>query len=148
MSEHVLRSGLEQAGLAELAEAASSGLRVREPGEPANPRAVRVLGRRGYACQRHSARQFELAMFRHSDLLIALDSGHEQLLRRAAPDGFPAARVRLLRSFDPAAAGDLDVPDPIGGDIADYEQALLAIEAAMPGVMAAIRREAGPPPAT
>jgi hypothetical protein len=28
------------------------------------------------------------------------------------------------------------------------EQALLAIEAAMPGVMAAIRREAGPRPAT
>lgn len=55
--------------------------------------------------------------------------------------------VRLLRSFDPAAAGHLDVPDPIGGDIADYDQVLLAIEAAMPGVIAAIRREAGPPPA-
>jgi protein-tyrosine phosphatase len=80
-------------------------------------------------------------MFHRYDLIIALDTGHERLLRQAVPDDSSAANIRLLRSFDPAANGALDVPDPFRGGAADYERALRIIEAAMPGVVAAIRSE-------
>lgn len=79
-------------------------------------------------------------MLHRYDLIIALDTGHERLLRLAAAPAEPsAARIRLLRSFDPAAGDAGCVPDPVRGGAADYERALRLIEAAMPGVIAAIR---------
>jgi protein-tyrosine phosphatase len=139
MAEHVLRARLRHEGLANLVGVASSGLHVREPGGPADPRAVAALQRRGYACE-HVVRRFEPGMLHRYDLIIALDTGHERLLRLAAAPAEPsAARIRLLRSFDPAAGGAGCVPDPVLGGAADYERALRLIEAAMPGVIAAIR---------
>jgi protein-tyrosine phosphatase len=139
MAEHVLRARLRQEGLADLVGVASSGLHVREPGGPADPRAVAALQGRGHACE-HAVRRFEPGMLHRYDLIIALDTGHERLLRKAAVSAEPsAAKIRLLRSFDPAAGGAADVPDPVSGGAADYEQVLRLIEAAMPGVIAAIR---------
>jgi protein-tyrosine phosphatase len=138
MAEHVLRARLRQEGLAGLVGVASSGLHVGEPGGPAAPRAVAALQGRGHACE-HAVRRFEPGMLHRYDLIIAMDTGHERLLRQAAPAGPSAAKIRLLRSFDPAAGGAADVPDPVSGGAADHEQVLRLIEAAMPGVITAIR---------
>lgn len=140
MAENVLRARLRPEGLAGFTEVASSGLHVDEPGGPADPRAVAALHERGHPCE-HAVRPFLPGMFHRYDLIIALDTGHERLLRRSAPDDSCASKIRLLRSFDPAAGGALDVPDPVRGGAADYERALSLIEAAMPGVIAAIRSE-------
>ncbi len=78
-------------------------------------------------------------MFGQYDLILALDSMHERVLRQIAPDSGAAALVRLLGSFDPAAGAGWDVPDPVGGDIADYQRALRLIQSAMPGVVDQIR---------
>jgi low molecular weight protein-tyrosine phosphatase len=137
MAEHVLRSCLADAGLAEAVDVASSGLRAAHPGGPADPRAMAVLAAGGYG-SRHAGRQFELDMFSRYDLIVALDTGHQELLREVAPDAASAAKVVLLRSFDPACDGALDVPDPVRGGAADYEQVLLMIEAAAPGIVTAV----------
>jgi len=136
LATHVLRRELADAGLP--AEVASAGLRVRGPGEPADPRAGEVLLRHGYPAE-HETRQFEAAMLASYDLVIGLDSMHVWVLRQAAPDHTAAARIRLLGSFDPAAGGGWDVPDPVSGDVADYERALALVRSAMPGVVAAVR---------
>ena len=68
-----------------------------------------------------------------------MDSQHEWVLRGVAPDAGARARVRLLGSFGPAADAGWDVPDPVGGDLADYERTLRLINTAMPGVLAAAR---------
>jgi protein-tyrosine phosphatase len=139
MAEHALRARLRRDGLADLVGVASSGLHVSEPGGPADPRAIAALQSRGHGCE-HAVRRFEPGMLHRYDLIIALDTGHERLLRRAAASVEPsAAKIRLLRSFDPAAGGALDVPDPVRGGAADYERVLCLIEAALPGVIAAIR---------
>jgi protein-tyrosine phosphatase len=140
MAERILQARLRQEGLADVVEVASSGLYVPQPGGQADPRAVAALRERGYTCE-HVVRQFEPGMFSDHELIIALDTGHERLLCKAAPDSSSAAKIRLLRSFDPAANGALDVPDPFRGGPADYELVLRTIEAAMPGVMATIRGE-------
>ena len=138
MAEHALRARLRRHGLADLVGVASSGLHVSEPGGPADPRAIAALQSRGHGCE-HAVRRFEPGMLHRYDLIIALDTGHERLLRRAAASVEPsAAKIRLLRSFDPAAGGALDVPDPVRGGAADYERVLCLIEAALPGVIAAI----------
>jgi len=139
MAEHLLRRDLAQAGLA--AEVASAGLRVRVAGSAADPRAREVLRARGIRLD-HQARSFSPAMFGQYDLIVALDSQHEWVLREVAPDAESAGRVRLLGSFDAAAGAGWDVPDPVGGDIADYERTFALISSAMPGVLAAVRASA------
>jgi len=47
--------------------------------------------------------------------------------------------VRLLRSYDPAAGDDLDVPDPYYGRMDGFEECLEMVEAASPGLLAAIQ---------
>ena len=71
MAAQVLRRELADAGLP--AEVASAGLRVREAGQPADPRAQEVLGQHGYGTE-HQTRQFEPAMLASHDLVIGLDS--------------------------------------------------------------------------
>ena len=136
MAAQVLRRELADAGLA--ADVASAGLRVREAGQPADPRAQEVLRRQGYAAE-HETRQFEPAMLAGYDLVIGLDSMHVWVLRQAAPDRAAVARIRLLGSFDLAAGGGWDVPDPVTGEVEDYERALALIRSAMPGVVGAVR---------
>jgi len=136
MAAQVLRRELADAGLP--AEVASAGLRVREVGQPADPRAQEVLRQHGYPVV-HQTRQFEPAMLASHDLVIGLDSMHVSVLRHVAPDRDTAARIRLLGSFDPAAGAGWDVPDPVTGTVADYERALALVRSAMPGVVATIR---------
>ena len=71
-----------------------------------------------------------------ADLVLAMDRGHEKALRKLVDD---PSRVRLLRSFDPAATGDLDVPDPYYGGSDGFEEVLDMIEAATPGLLAWVR---------
>jgi protein-tyrosine phosphatase len=135
MAAQVLRRERAETGLA--AEAASAGLRAEAEGGPADPRAQAVLMAHGYQSD-HAVRQFEPGMFDQYDLIIALDSQHEWVLRQAAPDAAAAGRVRLLGSFDPSAGAGWDVPDPVGGDVADYERTLRLVRSAMAGVLAEI----------
>ncbi len=135
MAVQVLRRELDRAGLA--AEVASAGLRVSAAGQPADPRAQALLRARGYAAE-HRTAKFEAAMLARFDLVIALDSMHQWVLRQAA-DGSTAGKIRLLGSFDPAAGAGWDVPDPVTGGPADYERVLELLVAAMPGVVDAVR---------
>jgi protein-tyrosine phosphatase len=135
MAAQVLRRELAETGLA--AEVASAGLRAEAEGGPADPRAQEVLLAHDYRAD-HAVRQFEPGMFDRYDLIIALDTQHERVLRHAAPDAVVARRVRLLGSFDPSAGAGWDVPDPFGGDISDYERTLRLVRSAMPGVLAEI----------
>jgi protein-tyrosine phosphatase len=73
------------------------------------------------------------------DVVIALDSGHLRALRRLAPTAEDAAKVRLLRSYDPAAGSDPDVPDPYYGGIDAFETCLEMVEAASKGLLEAVR---------
>jgi protein-tyrosine phosphatase len=116
---------------------ASAGLRAGAEGGPADPRAQEVLAAHGYRSD-HAVRQFQRGMFDQYDLIIALDRQHEWVLRRAAPDAVTAGRIRLLGSFDPSAGAGWDVPDPVGGDLTDYERTLRLVRSAMPGVLAEI----------
>jgi protein-tyrosine phosphatase len=134
MAELVFREHLREAGLADVVEVNSAGTGPWHVGEPADERARKTLARHGYPTD-HVASQVDN---RHlgADLLVALDSGHARTLRRIADD---PDRVRLLRSFDPDAGEDLDVPDPYYGEPAGFDEVLAMIEAASPGLLTWIR---------
>lgn len=136
MAEAVFREHAAEEGLD--VEVDSSGVGSWHVDEAADERAVATLERAGYHTA-HIARQFEPEWFDRYDLIVALDSGHLRDLRRMAPDGAAAAKVRLLREFDPAAGDDLDVPDPYYGDGAGFAHVLELVEAAVPGLLDEVR---------
>ncbi|MER5947502.1 low molecular weight protein-tyrosine-phosphatase [Streptomyces sp. NPDC001904] len=137
MAEHVVRRRIEEAGLDGLVEVDSAGTDGWHEGDGADPRTVRVLEEGGYTSA-HTARQFHRDWFERLDLVIALDSGHLRTLRALAPTPEDAEKVRLLRSYDPAADGP-DVPDPYYGSMDGFEECLKMVEAACDGLVEAVR---------
>lgn len=141
MAEAVFRARVAEAGLTGLVAVDSAGTDGWHEGEGADPRTVAVLAEHGYDLD-HRARQFQASWFSRLDLVVALDAGHLRALRRLAPTRQDAAKVRMLRSYDPLAhGGDLDVPDPYYGGADGFEQCLEMVEAASTGLLAAVREQ-------
>ncbi|WP_309093669.1 low molecular weight protein-tyrosine-phosphatase [Streptomyces sp.] len=140
MAEVVFRARVAEAGLDGLVEVDSAGTGGWHEGDGADPRTVAVLAENGYSTS-HTARQFQPSWFSRLDLVIALDSGHLGALRRLAPTEQDARKVKLLRSYDPAAGDDLDVPDPYYGGPEGFEECLEMVEAASTGLLAAVRED-------
>ena len=133
-----MRRLLEQEGLADRVEVDSAGMGGWHAGEPPDERATLAARRRGIALA-GAARQVRPADFRRFDLLIAMDRGNLRELLAIAPDEEAAEKVRLLREFDPAASGDLDVPDPYYGGDRGFETVLDMVEAACRGLLDELR---------
>ena len=134
MAEVVLREELDRAGLSDRVEVDSAGTGDWHLGEPMDPRARAELSRRGYDGASHRARQFEPSWFRRYDLVAAMDGSNLERLRRTAPDQQAAERIALLRSFDPAAGRDLEVPDPYNGGPEEYALVFELVQPAARGL--------------
>jgi protein-tyrosine phosphatase len=141
-AEVVTRELVADAGLTDEVEVDSAGTGGWHVGDDADRRAIAALRHRGYPIRRHCARQFQPADFAERDLVVALDSGHLRELRQLAQTPEDAAKVRLLRSFDPAAdPADLDVPDPYYARAAEFDHVLDLVEASCRGLLAQIRAD-------
>ncbi|QKW07845.1 low molecular weight phosphotyrosine protein phosphatase [Streptomyces sp. NA04227] len=140
MAEIVFRARLQEAGLDALVETDSAGTGGWHEGDGADPRTVSVLEAAGYPGH-HVARQFRAEWFSRLDLVIALDREHLRELRRLAPGPEDAAKVRLLRSYDPAAGTEAEVADPYYGDLEGFETCLAEVESAVDGLLGAVREE-------
>ncbi|MEW2161613.1 low molecular weight protein-tyrosine-phosphatase [Streptomyces sp. NPDC007084] len=140
MAESVFRAHVADAGLGGLVEVDSAGTDGWHEGDGADERTVAVLEANGYESG-HEARKFQASWFSRLDLVIALDAGHFRTLRRLALTARDAEKVRLLRSYDPAAGDDLDVPDPYYGHMDGFDACLEMVEAASPGLLAAVREQ-------
>ncbi|MGQ4599565.1 arsenate reductase/protein-tyrosine-phosphatase family protein [Nocardia sp. R6R-6] len=135
MAEKILGVHLYRAGLANRVRVTSAGTGSWHVGADADPRTTATLRKFGYPTG-HVAAVFG-AEHGAADLVVALDRSHQ---RELAHLGVPAPRLRLLRTFDPAADGP-DVADPYYGDAADFELVRDQIEAAVPGLLDWVRAE-------
>ncbi len=140
MAEVVLRQRLAQHGLSETVSVRSAGTGAWHVGEPADPRAQATLEAHGYSVD-HTARQIGPEDL-DADLLLVADKGHLQDVRsllESDTDG-DTDKVRLIRSFDPTAPADAEVPDPYYGGDEGFVDVLGMIERAVDGLVEWIRR--------
>jgi len=133
MAEKVFATELEKAGLADRVVVSSAGTGPWHAGEPADERAAEVLRRHGYPAD-HVARQVNPNHL-EADLLLAAGADHVAALTRVLGTREAAERVRLLRSFDPAAPEGAEVPDPYYGGNNGFDDVLAMVEATMPGLL-------------
>lgn len=141
MAEAIIRDRVERAGLAVVVD--SAGTDGWHIGEDADPRALSTLRTAGYGLS-HSGRQITREWFLgpdRPDLILTMDASNYATVLAMAPDDASRARVRMMRSFDPALAdlapGDprLDVPDPWYGDHDGFGDVLAMLEAAADGLV-------------
>ncbi len=135
IGEQMLRAAIADAGLADSVRVSSAGTGNWHVGGRAHRQTEQALRRAGFSTD-HRARQITAEELATVDLALAADRGHLVVLRRMtdAPD-----KVRLLRSFDPAAADD-EVPDPYGCPDEAFDHVVTMTAAAIPGVLAEVRR--------
>lgn len=146
MAEFVLRQAFEDAGLDDRVEISSAGTSTEELGRPMDRRTIAVMERNavrdsGFATKR--AIQFHSHSFDDADLVLAADHVHERILSERARGEEDHAKVRMLRSFDPASveAGTLGMDDPWYGDDDDFDITYAEIVAAAPGIVEFVRGE-------
>jgi protein-tyrosine phosphatase len=137
-AEGVMRTLLHEQGLEDRIEVDSAGMGGWHAGEPPDARATEAASRRGVTLS-GAARQVRPEDFETFDLLVAMDRENLRGLLALAPDEEAAAKVRLLREFDPAADGDLDVPDPYYGGERGFETVLDHVQTACRGLLAELR---------
>jgi protein-tyrosine phosphatase len=141
MAETVLAAELDRAGLLDAVEVDSAGTGDWHVGHRMDRRARAELTRRGYDGAAHLARQFSPSWLAGRDLVLAMDI-HNLTDLRTLPGADPA-RIRMFRSFDPAAGDDAEVPDPYYGG--SFASVLDMIEAAARGLTAQLSAALTPP---
>ncbi|MGN6792500.1 MAG: low molecular weight protein-tyrosine-phosphatase [Streptosporangiaceae bacterium] len=139
MAEALIRTEVAAAGLAGRVHVESAGTGDWHLGEPMDRRARAELMRRGYDGSAHRARQISAGWLDQFDLLIAMDSSNLRTLQRMA-SGRPDImdRIRLFRSFDPAAPEGAQVPDPYDGDPEEFSRVFDIIQAAASGLVSGL----------
>lgn len=137
-----MRHLLAREGLDGRVEVDSAGTGSWHVGSPPDRRATAEARGRGIVMEGR-ARQFGRGDIARFDLVVAMDAQNAADLRALAPDDAAAAKVRLLREWDPLARdGDRDVPDPYYGGPGGFAIVLDMVERACAGLVAELR--AGP----
>jgi protein-tyrosine phosphatase len=142
MAETVLRDAVAEAGLDGQVIVDSAGTGDWHIGHQMNSGARAALGRRGYDGSAHRARQIDASWLPRRDLFLAMDSRNLADLRRMAGVG-EHDRIQLFGDVGNvgdvgglSGAGDRDIPDPYGGDAAEFGYVLDLLRGAAPVIAA------------
>ena len=141
-AEGVFRHLVSAAGLAEAFEIDSAGTAGYHTGEPPDHRA-RAAGKRAGIPIAGKGRQFLSSDFQRFDHVIAMDAMNLADLTRLARSPGSLSKLRLLRSFDPAAPAEAPIPDPYYGSDDDFDEVLQLCLVACRHLLQQIRAERG-----
>ena len=114
-------------------EVASAGTHDYHVGKPPFPMAVQVAKDKGIDLTGHVARRITAGDFDHFDMILAMDRGNIANLRKVAPTRVKQ-RIELLLEYGDQYHGE-DVPDPYGGEVRDFERALVMIKDGCKGLV-------------
>ncbi|WP_448853817.1 low molecular weight protein-tyrosine-phosphatase [Corynebacterium frankenforstense] len=131
MAEIITRDALAEAGLAAKVRVDSCGIGGWHVGQHADDRARAELAAHGHDSEAFRAHQFGPADA-EADLIVALAANHRAELKAR---GAEPSKIRLLRSFDPAAEENASVDDPYYGGPEGFAVTYDEITAAVPGIL-------------
>ncbi len=137
MAAAVFRARLAEADLADAdlasrVEIDSAGTGSWHVGQPADRRAAATLRRHGYD-DTHTARQLTTNDLADFDLVLVADHANRSDVTDLARTPDEVAKIAMIRSFDPDASDDAEIPDPYYGEGDGFETVLTMIERAADG---------------
>lgn len=129
MAEGFLRHMAEEAGVD--IEVGSAGLGAMEGMRPST-HSITAMKEEGIDISGQRSRMLTPEMVEDHTHIFGLGSGHTETIRSYFPEA--QEKTFLLREF--VANGlDLEVPDPIGGDLDEYRITRNLIKEAMPSIL-------------
>lgn len=102
-------------------------------GLPASEGAEIVASRHGLDLSPHTARRLTRDLAESMDVILAMEEGHLRLARDLAPEVPSHLLTEYLQESD-VRRGD-QVPDPVGGWVARYEEAFDLLKASISGFL-------------
>jgi protein-tyrosine phosphatase len=135
-----MRHLVKREGLADRIAISSAGTGDWHIGDPRDRRSHAVGVARGIPLE-GVARQFTSRSFDGCDYVLAMDRANRDELLRLARTEEDKKKVRLLRSFDPDAPRDAEVPDPYYGGASGFEDVFDMCEAACRGLIQHLRQQ-------
>ena len=128
MAEALLRHHLPQGSPWRVASAGTSAI----DGDLISSDAVEALAEQGIEAPDHGSQSLTETLVREAQIIVAMTRCHRDIIL----DRFSASsqKVFLLKSFDPHAGDDKDVPDPIGSSLIVYRRCRDGIAAVIPGL--------------
>ena len=140
MAEAVMRDLVRDGGLADSIDVDSAGTSSWHIGASPDTRASDAADKRGVRMA-HRGRQFTRADFDVFDVVVVMDLDNRTELLRIAPNGDEAAKVRLLRGFDPDAQTAIEIADPYYGAPQDFDRVFDEIATSCRGLLVHLREE-------
>ena len=135
MAEGILRALVEQRGLSDVV-VSSAGTGAWD-GAPASEGAYLVGIERGVDLSAHRARLLTSELAESVDLILTMSRSHRQRVLALAPD----EKVQVLGEYAGRTGEEAEVPDPFGGDIADYRETYQRLEPMLDAVVERLSRE-------
>ena len=143
-AEVVLRDELDRAGLGGRVTVESAGTGDWHIGQPMNSGARAALATRGYDGSAHRARQIEPSWLARRDLVLAMDARNLADLRRMAGSS-DSDRIRLFGEVGGLREADgAEIPDPYGGNAAEFGYVLDLLGSAAPVIAVRLARRLEP----
>lgn len=139
LAENLFRHAAEERGLDHQYAVDSAGTSAYHEGEAPDRRMRRTAQKYGLEYTGRS-RQVSDADLRNFDLILAMDDSNARNLREMARDEEQAAKIRLMREFDPQAEGSPDVPDPYYGGMEGFENTYQLVKRSVEGLLDALER--------
>lgn len=120
LAEWSFRKHVDEAGLTDRFEIASSGTGSWHVGGGADQRMRDTARRRGLSLEEHVAQQFAEEHFQEFDHIFVMDKSNLHDVLFLDQQDLHGDKVRLFREFDPSPE-DYQVPDPYYGGEAGFE---------------------------
>ncbi|NIQ00894.1 MAG: low molecular weight phosphotyrosine protein phosphatase [Nitrospinaceae bacterium] len=89
------------------------------------------------------AQQIQPGDIRRFDLILAMDQSNLEAMQYMCSPETADRKIRLFRSFDPLADGDLDVPDPYYGGGAGFEHVYQIVHRTCPPLLDYVKSQLG-----
>lgn len=136
MAEAILRARLDRDDDLREIMVSSAGTSAWD-GTPVSEGAYLVALERGFDLSDHRARMLTADLVRDADLILTMTEAHA---RRVAEVG-GEQKVYTLGAYVGAPADQEDVPDPMGGDVAQYREVLVLLDELLGRAVERIRVE-------
>lgn len=130
MAEGFLRRMAREAGVD--IEVGSAGIGAMEDMVPSR-HSITAMGEEGIDISHQRSRMLTPAMMESYTHIFGLGTGHIDAIRNYFPE--EQEKTFVLREFIAEKKFDLEVPDPIGGDLDEYRITRNLIKEAMPSIL-------------
>ena len=140
LAEGVFQALINEKGLENQIITHSAGTGHWHVGSPPDAR-MRATARKKGVQLTSRAQQIQPGDIRRFDLVLAMDQSNLEAMEYMCSPEAAAKKLRLFRSFDPEANGDLDVPDPYYGGGGGFEQVFQIVHRTCPPILEYVKSQ-------